>query len=981
MTDLADILKSRGIRSVYYFHADHFEPWSGGIDEKNARGIERMAEMSRTSPFGSKLSLFYSPFVPYMLDVDGAIGKGGSRVDGDAVVFGRRSASQEKIAADVIRPLITANQHEFHLHVHHEFWTRNDSKFDKPVSNWVNANSTAELDRDRLDLFFRLCIEVIKAELGGGFDRWGFVHGNWALAGSDPLICTLENELSMIMRHGGFGDFSFPAGRGYCDPRLETPFTCLPLDFKRAYDDPLSDPRPIGAGTRALRSDRFFIWNSPIKASASSIDYYTKAKRDSFQDPMRILGEWLRGSVQFGDDLFIKTHAHSMKWEYKISEEGSPIPHCYPDVVRIFEELLRVCDSAQVEFKPVTVNEVMERVRAFDSGAVAAAAPAGDKPRREGELAVATASRASEQPAGPGGREAVGKALGRGVDLQLHVHDARSAGEAVAVAPDVAPVRREAFTKASMDTATAPEGQGVDLQFFSDEFLALQTTWMAGPGAAQQPDELYASKLTRGRALEIYEVEVASAIMARFGHDTEVVEIGSGYGALALFLARNGYAVQGFEGDRRRSAASAWCLQAYAERYPRLTDRISIAPGFFPDAPGLREPAGAMSRLGVATNITCSYSANHLTEIIEALSKFEAAVIDLGRFGRSLNAQQDRDALREQLAQSGLEPAERLYASGVYEYWLFRTRKEATHPSSGEADPVEAAEASGQEPADSSLFPVAGVAGPLYSTYGERKIDGCPVCHGSRTQDLWRIPMTILKEPLRAFDGYLNQIPTLEAPGIVYCFDFCRDCESIFLNPAPKMQKEHYRKSDHYLCTLKDSEMQWQPYESAYDRFSEWIPSDATIFLDAACGIGPYLHVARKRAAERWRRLIGLELSEKYVEYMRSQGLEAHAFDIDNDDLGQVVEAGSVDFITFCEAFEHVERPLDALKKLLAALKPGGRLYFTARRYGRDVRAAVRPDTPIYIGEKVLQELPARLGCKVVDATASGTRYHVILER
>ena len=269
----------------------------------------------------------------------------------------------------------------------------------------------------------------------------------------------------------------------------------------------------------------------------------------------------------------------------------------------------------------------------------------------------------------------------------------------------------------------------------------------------------------------------------------------------------------------------------------------------------------------------------------------------------------------------------------------------------------------------------------LYTVYGDRHIDACPVCHGQKTTALWRMPMASLKEPISVFGGYFNQIPTLQVPATVYCFDFCRDCESIFLNPAPKMQKDQYRKSDHYLRTLKDNEAQWQGYENAYNRFAKWIPEDATVLMDAACGIGPYLHVARKHAPERWRRLIGLELSEKYVDYMRGQGLEAHSFDIDNDDLDQFVAAGSVDFITFCEAFEHVERPLDALRKLLVTLRPGGRMYFTAQRYGRDVQAAVRPGEPIYIGEKVMKELPGHLGCKVVDVTTSGMRYYVVLEK
>ena len=113
---------------------------------------------------------------------------------------------------------------------------------------------------------------------------------------------------------------------------------------------------------------------------------------------------------------------------------------------------------------------------------------------------------------------------------------------------------------------------------------------------------------------------------------------------------------------------------------------------------------------------------------------------------------------------------------------------------------------------------------------------------------------------------------------------------------------------------------------------------------------------------------------------MNKEGLEAHVFDIDTDELGGIAATGSVDFVSFCEAFEHVERPIDGLRKLLAALRPGGRLFFTAQRYGSDVRAAVRPGEPIYIGQKVIGELP-RLGCRIVDMTTSDSRYFVVLEK
>src|SRR5262249_32528487 len=138
---------------------------------------------------------------------------------------------------------------------------------------------------------------------------------------------------------------------------------------------------------------------------------------------------------------------------------------------------------------------------------------------------------------------------------------------------------------------------------------------------------------------------------------------------------------------------------------------------------------------------------------------------------------------------------------------------------------------------------------------------------------------------------------------------------------------------------------------------------------------------ARKDEAHPWTRAVGLELSKTYVENMRGNGIEAHQFDLDRDDHRTIVTPGSADVVAFHEAFEHVERPLGALARMLDMLRPGGRLCFTAQRYGADVKLAIRPGEPIYIGPKVIDLLPQLLPCRTIDVTANGSRYFVVLER
>lgn len=932
---LADLLKSRGCEAVCYFHTDHFEPWSIGIDDASARAVDRMAQLARSSPYARRLSLFYNVFIPYRLESDDSVGSDDMRAPGDGVVFTARSPRQERLASDAIRPLVEADGHEMHLHVHHEYWTRNTSHFDHPVSRWVNACSTGDADRSRLDLHFRLCKEAIAREIGMPFDRWAFVHGNWALNASDPLICHVTDEMAIMMRHGCFGDFSFPAGRSYCDPKLEAPFTCLPIDAPRAYDDLRADPRTIGPDTGVLRPDRFFIWNSPIKATHSSLDYYSAANRSLFKTPERIVAAWLGKSVCLDNKLFIKTHAHSMKSEYRLGEPGAIIPHCYPDVVAILDCLARVCDRAGIELRFQTVNDVVDALGELDGGWKTFAPSA------------AAATLAAPEPA------------------------SLSVASTKAPPPEEAAVELSDPVEASLPPVTPSE--------MAVELAGLHRAWMEGEGAQSPPDDLYQAKLASGAPLEPYEVDIVTAIVERYpAGATRVVEIGCGWGGLAILLARLGFEVFGFEGNLRRHTACRWHFKEQIRLFPILRNRLHLAPvGLFPEIFAKDALARDKINLCVATNITSSYSAEHQPAIARAAAECDELILDLARFGQARNSQSERDALFEALREINFKPIERLHFQEPYEYWRFRSR--AILPTRSPPPPGAAAGATSQR-VPTTRFPVTSRHGPMFSIFGDQQLAECPVCRSVDIAPLWRMPAATLPEPISVFGGYFDQIPTLQVPGSLFCFDFCHTCESIFLNPVPSQQKEGYRTADHYIRKMNTA-AEWQGYEDGFDRFARWIPAKATVMLDAACGIGQYLQVARRRKTHAWQRLVGLELAEKYVAHMKSEGLEAHVFDMDNDDLLGIFEANSVDFISFSEAFEHVERPLDALRKLLVVLRPGGRLFFTAQRYGEDVQAAVRPGEPIYIGPKVASDLPQYLGCRIVSTTTSSMRYYIVLEK
>jgi 2-polyprenyl-3-methyl-5-hydroxy-6-metoxy-1,4-benzoquinol methylase len=677
-----------------------------------------------------------------------------------------------------------------------------------------------------------------------------------------------------------------------------------------------------------MQADRFFIWNSRIKAGQSSLDYYSSANREYFKAPQRVVATWLDKSFSQGGRLFIKTHAHTMKGEYKLGEDGSVIPHCYPDIISIFDCLARACDRAGVELKLCTVNEVTNVLAALDGGTFEA-------------LSAPSSSTAStdieERTATPVGLQQSVPPLPETTTSALH-------GSADAVAAELAGMHR-AWLK------MAPE------------------------------DALYAAKVAKGACLEIYETAIASAIAERYPpRSTRIIEIGSGWGGLAILLAHLGYEVLGFEGNARRHAGCRWHFEEQIRRYPVLRTRLLLArEGAFPDVFSPNDVVPGKLTVGIATNITSSFTAENQAAILATATAFDEFILDLGRFGRARDSQSERDSLCRDLQALSFKPLERLYFQAPYEYRRFRRLPKDARTS--KSRPVPATSASTSAPASSqAMEPSAATSrSGLFTVFGDRRLSECPVCHSGKIVPLWRMPMTTLQPPIELFGGYFNQVPTLQTPSTVYCFDLCQACETIFLNPVSSAEKETYRNTDHYIRKMTRAS-EWTGYEENFNSLSKWIPDDARIMIDAACGVGQYLKLAQRHGRP-WKRLIGLELGVKYVQHMREEGFDAHVFDIDEDDLSAIVPSDSADFITFCEGFEHVERPLDGLRKLLGALRQGGRLYFTAQRYGADTKAAVRPGEPIYIGERVINELPGRVGCKVLDVSTTATRYYVVLEK
>lgn len=272
--------------------------------------------------------------------------------------------------------------------------------------------------------------------------------------------------------------------------------------------------------------------------------------------------------------------------------------------------------------------------------------------------------------------------------------------------------------------------------------------------------------------------------------------------------------------------------------------------------------------------------------------------------------------------------------------------------------------------------------GDKFTIAGDVFLNACPVCESRTFAPLWKLPQNKLSKVayLDAPDTtmnrlYLAYLPLLTVPQKIYCFDICADCESIFLNPKSDDQAVYERDTSKVQSFRTEGV---EGFRGTVDSVRKWIPEDAEVIVDAACGAGQALAVLREERPGL--RYIGLELSRPSVEFMRDElGFEAHAVDLDRDDLDSAVAPESVDFVLLEEAFEHVRSPMVVMAKMARMLKPGGRMHFTAQRYG-DNELPIRVGEPIYINDETLDWVIASLGLETREIVKD-IKFRVIVEK
>jgi 2-polyprenyl-3-methyl-5-hydroxy-6-metoxy-1,4-benzoquinol methylase len=206
---------------------------------------------------------------------------------------------------------------------------------------------------------------------------------------------------------------------------------------------------------------------------------------------------------------------------------------------------------------------------------------------------------------------------------------------------------------------------------------------------------------------------------------------------------------------------------------------------------------------------------------------------------------------------------------------------------------------------------------------GDMYHECCQVCESKNIRSIFKIPYYLGE------NKDLFCTPTY-GTNVVHEYYICDDCETRFKNPYNS--KEHERRKDSNAGTSKVDAAKKKPH-LGFARYKThikpYIQSDAKVIISAACGAGPFLRLLKEE--NKYDRIIGMELIPQCLEYIRSQGMEAHSIDLKDPDCVKGFEAVA-DFIIFSEAFEHVMYPLQTFRNMLAMLKPKGRLFFSVQR-------------------------------------------------
>lgn len=148
----------------------------------------------------------------------------------------------------------------------------------------------------------------------------------------------------------------------------------------------------------------------------------------------------------------------------------------------------------------------------------------------------------------------------------------------------------------------------------------------------------------------------------------------------------------------------------------------------------------------------------------------------------------------------------------------------------------------------------------------------------------------------------------------------CEECGFVFLHPkmSPDIEKEFYENAYRSAYDKQTAEELWQEslpeVKKRVERFVDLYRRD-TRLLEIGCASGYFLSEVRNHV----RSVTGVELTNEYVQYAKSRGLDIK-YSLDD------VPDDSCDLIFMFHVLEHVDDPIHYLKEVKEKLSGNGKL-------------------------------------------------------
>ena len=192
-------------------------------------------------------------------------------------------------------------------------------------------------------------------------------------------------------------------------------------------------------------------------------------------------------------------------------------------------------------------------------------------------------------------------------------------------------------------------------------------------------------------------------------------------------------------------------------------------------------------------------------------------------------------------------------------------------------------------------------------TYKDAEFDHCYLCGETRLKVLERYHQTGLVRCQRCGFVFSKWIPTIE-----FLIDF--------YNKYPEYQ--HWNE----ITSLR--------YRQLMDRFEKFRQTNN--LLDVGSGEGLFLDEAQKK---NWN-VFGTEFIDRFIDRCRERGMIMHKGKLDVNNY----KPESMDIILWIEVIEHINDPVEELKKFKTLLRPGGVVYLTTPNFNSISRLLLKEE-------------------------------------